>query len=222
MPLNNQSLAHHFLEESAQNLPQKTALIHEGVRATYGQINRWANQLAHWLIGQGIQHGDRVILLLENGLEYVITYYAALKAGAVAVPVSSDTKSAGLRHFLQELEPRVVVSSTRFERLLKATASVPTTVQALVLKDPSQKWSSASFSVFLWEDLVQGQNPECSNPGIHMEESALASIVYTSGSTGKPKGVMLSHGNIVSNTHSICRYLNLTDKDLQLAVLPFF
>ena len=53
-------------------------------------------------------------------------------------------------------------------------------------------------------------------------DCSLGSIIYTSGSTGKPKGVMLSHKNLVANVHSICEYLHLTDKDIQMVVLPFF
>ena len=50
----------------------------------------------------------------------------------------------------------------------------------------------------------------------------LASIIYTSGSTGKPKGVMLTHGNLVANIRSIVAYLELTERDVQMVVLPFF
>jgi long-chain acyl-CoA synthetase len=60
------------------------------------------------------------------------------------------------------------------------------------------------------------------DPGAAVDPSGLASIIYTSGSTGKPKGVMLSHRNIVANTESIVQYLELTEKDVQMVVLPFF
>ena len=96
-------LIHHFLEHSAARFPDKVALIHEDVRATYGQINSQANQLADWLIAQGVVPGDRVVLILDNGLEYVVAYYGALKAGAVAVPLSNDVKPSGLQYFLGEL-----------------------------------------------------------------------------------------------------------------------
>ena len=93
-------LIHHFLETSAKAYPDKTALIHEDVRVTYDRINGMANQLARWLIDRGIKHGDRVALILENSLEYVVSYYGTLKAGAVAAPLSSDIKPNGLRHLL--------------------------------------------------------------------------------------------------------------------------
>ena len=83
------TLIHHFLEESACLYPNKVGLIHEDVRATYSEINNKANQLAHQLISQGLSRGDRVTLILENCLEYVISYYGALKAGAVVAPLST-------------------------------------------------------------------------------------------------------------------------------------
>lgn len=218
------NLIHHFLEESAELFPDKTALVHEEVRATYKQINTKANRLAHWLIDIGVSKGDRVVLLLENCLEYVVSYYGILKAGAVVVPLSSDLKPDGLRPLLEELKPEVIISSSRFERVLKATVLVFNNIKALLLKSPKQNWSSFPFSVFLWEDIFYDDvsaNPEI-RPEISIDESDLASIIYTSGSTGIPKGVMLSHKNIVSNTKSICRYLDLTVKDIQMVVLPFF
>ena len=218
------NLIHHFLEESTELFPGKTALVHEEVRATYAQINAKANRLAHWLIDIGVSKGDRVVLLLENCLEYVVSYYGILKAGAVAVPLSSDLKPDGLSPLLEELKPEVIISSSRFERVLKATVPVFNNIKALLLKSPKQNWSSSPFPVFSWEDIIYDDvtaNPEI-RPEISIDESDLASIIYTSGSTGIPKGVMLSHKNIVSNAKSICRYLDLTDKDIQMVVLPFF
>jgi len=221
-------LIHHFLEDSTELFPDKTALVHEEVRATYKQVNAKANRLACWLVDIGVSKGDRVVLLLENCLEYVISYYGVLKAGAVAAPLSSGLKPDGLRPLLKELEPEAIISSSRFERILKAADLASYKINVLLLKSPKQNWSSSPFSVFSWEDIIYDDvtanfviRPEIL-PEIRIDESDLASIIYTSGSTGIPKGVMLSHKNIVSNTHSICRYLALTDKDIQMAVLPFF
>ncbi len=119
-----------------------------------------------------------------------------------------------------ELEPKVVISSSRFERVLHATDLSSLEMQALLVRSPNLNWSSVSIPIRSLEDSIGGE--ASSNPDEPIQESALASIIYTSGSTGKPKGVMLSHRNIVSNTHSICEYLELTEKDIQMVVLPFF
>jgi len=218
------NLIHHFLEESTKTFSDKTALVHEEVRATYKQVNSKANRLAHWLINLGVSKGDRIVIVLENSLEYVVSYYGVLKSGAVAVPLSSDLKPDGLMPLLEELKPEVIISSSKFERLLKATDLTPYKINSLLLKSPKQKWSFYPFPVFSWEDIICNDvtaNYEI-RPEISIDESDLASIIYTSGSTGIPKGVMLTHKNIVSNTKSICRYLDLTDKDVQMVVLPFF
>ena len=115
-PMNPSYLVHHFLENSALRFPDKIALIHEQTRATYAEINSKANQLAHWLLSQGIKQGDRVVFIFENGLEYVVSYYGALKAGVVAVPLSTDLKPDGLEPLLAELEAKAILLSRRFEK----------------------------------------------------------------------------------------------------------
>ena len=212
------TLIHHFLESSAKRFPDKIALVHEDVRASYTQINAAANRLAHWLISQNVAPGDRVAILLENSLEYVVSYYGILKTGAIAVPLSTDLKPDTLQPLLAELEAKILISNFRFERLLKAT-NLPAG-PALVLKQPKLLQSSPANPLFSWDEILTGGND--ANPNLTLPETGLASIIYTSGSTGKPKGVMLSHANIASNTRSICQYLQLTANDIQMVVLPFF
>ena len=213
-------LIHHFLERSARAYPDKIALIHEEVRASYAEINNRANHLANWLIEHGVSKGERVVVLLENSLEYVVSYYGVLKAGAIVAPLSTDIKPEGLRPLLKELEPSIMISSGRLERMLQTTDLKDFGFQTLILKNSKLDWPSSPFTISSWEDICN--NIRVPDPNIQREESDLSSIIYTSGSTGIPKGVMLSHKNIVSNTSAICRYLRLTESDIQMVVLPFF
>ena len=214
------TLIHHFLERSATRFPDKTALIHGDVRATYSEINNRANNLALNLIENGLTPGDRVVLLMENCLEYVVSYYGILKTGAVAVPLNSDLKTEGLRAILAELEAKCVISSSRFEKLLQAADLAACGIQRLILKSPKSKWSSTPYRVSDLGSLAETRH--ALNPDIQIRENGLASIIFTSGSVGGPKGVMLSHENLVHNTFSICQYLHLTQEDIQMVVLPFF
>jgi long-chain acyl-CoA synthetase len=214
------TLIHHFLEHSAHAYPDKTALIHGEIRASYAEINNRANHLASWLIANKVSNGSRVVVLLENSLEYVVSYYGVLKAGAVAVPLSTGLKPESLRDLLKELGPSIMISSGKFERMLAASNLESFHFRALLFKDSKIDWSSSPLAVVAWEDICQ--TPSIANVHTNVEEHDLASIIYTSGSTGTPKGVMLSHNNIVSNTRSICAYLRLTENDIQMAVLPFF
>ena len=213
-------LIHHFLEQSAKQFPDKVALIHNEVRATYSEINSKSNSIARFFLELGLKAGDRVALVLNNCLEYVVGYYGILKAGGVAVPINTDIKTEELNHFLEKIEPKVIISSSRFESLLKNIDLDAGGIRALILKDPRQNWGNVTTRVFKWEAVVQDKNSK--NLDIFLDESALANIIFTSCSTGLPKGVMLSHRNIVSNTLAICDYLQLSEDDTQMVVLPFY
>jgi len=216
----NATLIHHFLEASASNLPEKVALVHEGRRSTYREINTLANRFSGCLLEHGLVPGDRVLLFLENCLEYVVSYYGLLKIGAVAVPLSPDLKSDQIRHLLGELEPKAIVASSKAEKVLKEIDLSSFKAKVVIIKMPKAPWGSLPFKLISWEESVSGANG--GESGIRLDPAALSTIIYTSGSTGKPKGVMLSHQNIVANTLAICRYLEISADDIQMVVLPFF
>ena len=212
-------LIHHFLEKSAALHPEKIALIHEDTRTTFGELDAKSNQLANLLVSEGIQKGDRVIILLENSIEYVISYYGVLKAGGAVVSLSTGLKPASVASFIMELQPGFIITSFKFERVI-AAALKSDCLPRLIIRNSKIKWDSYKGEVLPWESALSRMSAE--NPRISVPESSLAGIIFTSGSMGKPKGVMLSHRNIVSNTDSICRALVLREDDIQMVVLPFF
>jgi acyl-CoA synthetase (AMP-forming)/AMP-acid ligase II len=125
-----------------------------------------------------------------------------------------------LKALLLEIEPKAILSTSKFEKLLEVTGVNDGHVQELIVKTPQLKWSSKSFNMTNLEELMQGSG--VSDPSIQIKDTDLASIIYTSGSTGRSKGVMLTHRNIVSNTMSNCQYLCLTQDDIQMVVIPFY
>lgn len=211
---------HNLLENSARIRPDKVALVQGDLRVTYRQVNTRANRVAGWLIDEGVLAGERVVMLLRNGVEYLASYYGILKAGAVAVPLNCELRPEGLGELLAELHPAAVICGSEGEQLLHRVDSDTFGVRLLLVKEPSCSFSHRSARVFAWDEVVH--DAELADHGLAANASALASIVYTSGSTGTPKGVMLSHRNIVSNTCSIIQYLGLNENDVQMVVLPFF
>lgn len=220
MDLSNPVYVNEFLEHSTRLFPDKIALIFQKQRMTYQEINDQSNSLAHMLVECGIKSGDRILLLLENSPEYVISYYGILKAGAVAVPVNTDIKLAGLDWLAKDTGAKTLISSLTFQRVLNNYSLQNTPVKKIILCNPKPSQKELGISNVFWADL-EGAKPA---PQLHitLNKDALASIIYTSGSTGKPKGVMLSHKNIVFNTLAICQSLDLSHTDIQMVVLPFF
>jgi acyl-CoA synthetase (AMP-forming)/AMP-acid ligase II len=212
------TLVHCFLERSAAELPDKTAVVHNEHRATYAEVNAKANAVAGWLIQNGAVKGDRVVLMMENGLDYIAGYYGALKAGAAAVPLSPELKAAAIGSILSELAPKAVIASKRAEAEIKALDPGLLKGAGFLIREPRLKWDGG-VRVHAWEDLGDGDRGH--DFQINLNGGDLASIIYTSGSTGKPKGVMLTHANIVANTASICSCLRIGADDIQMVVLPF-
>jgi long-chain acyl-CoA synthetase len=213
-------MIHHFLETSAARFPDKPAIIHGRGRHTYAAVNRLANHLANRLLDRGVNPGDRIALLSENSLEYVLGFYAVLKAGCVAVPLNTEIKPDALVKTLRLLEAKVFLASRKFERVARSIDLSPPNIDLIVLTPSGIQGPSPCIHA---NDRSRGPSDRRDlDLGLAINPRSCAVIIFTSGSEGQPKGVMLSHANVAANTKSIVDYLALTADDVQMAVLPFF
>lgn len=205
-------LVHEFLALSARTYPHKTAILHGDRSASYAEIETLSNRIANLLVETGLAQGDRVLMVMENSIESVASYYGVLKAGGVCVEINDRSTPAETAYYVDNSGARVcILSSTAARRL--GGIEIPVVISA------GTTWTAPAREVHLWDELEA--MPDVA-PHLDMGEHDLAAIVYTSGSTGKPKGVMLSHKNLCSNTESIVSYLRLSETDRVMAVLPFY
>lgn len=211
-------LVHHFLASSSSAFPEKTALVHESARINYWQLHDRSRSVAGLLRGMGVKKGDRVAFALPNGEEYVELYYGTLIAGAVSAPLNTGLHREQMARTLSVLQPAILFVASRFRTLfagLEASARCH-----MILLDLEGFPLPQGSDAVRWEQLIRGDHREVAEENVG--EDDLASIIYTSGSTSDPKGVMLTHRNIVSNTESICQYLEIGPEDCQMVVLPFY
>ncbi len=212
-------MVRHFLEHSAARLPRKVALVAEGRRYTYEELDRRANQVAHFLHSIGVQRGDRVGLVVRNSFEAVIGLFAVAKADAVFVILKSNTKGDKIGWILNNCRASALIADTSFPvaGISQIKDSVPTLKGVLSCEEQKKPEDGGGFLASFAE--VFRSFPETVPPsrGIDLD---LACLIYTSGTTGEPKGVMSDHANVAFATQSIITYLGNVESDVVLNVLP--
>jgi len=210
-----------FLELSAARLPDKTALVCNGRRFTYAELETKANRLAVSLIAGGIKRGDRVAIYLENSAEAVISVFAILKAGAVFLVVNPTTKPDKASFILNNCRAAgLLTDQKKLGALSDARVTTPHLLAVWVAHGaPGAAFASAKH-LFELTAVLENDNLPAVPPAKQSIDIDLAALIYTSGSTGRPKGVMLTHLNIVSAATSITTYLENQPDDIILSVLP--
>ncbi|HPG41398.1 MAG TPA: class I adenylate-forming enzyme family protein [bacterium] len=211
-----------FLENSAAQFPNKEAVWYKDEWMSFITLETLANKLANYLKEIGIRRGERVAILYENCFNYIIAYYAILKAGGVTVALNTETTTDSLAYLLYDSGARAIITNARFSKyVVPAIKRTPDVKHVIISQDDLSEYELIGHcSQVRLNDIYNSGNPE--HPAVRCIDIDLASIVYTSGSTGKPKGVTLTHLNIVTNTRSIVSYLQLTPQDRIMVVLPFY
>ena len=226
------------LEISARRYPDKAALIFFGREITYSELMTEADALAGYLqqVG-GVRRGDRVLLHMQNSPQFVIAFYAILRADAVVVPVNPMLLSDELRHTVADSGARVALSA---QDLLPQLAPLRTEglIDHAVIAcyadyvghrdDPISDAMSGIFAArlpmpapafVLWHEAVAS----ALRPAPHQAgPDDLACMPYTSGTTGHPKGCMHTHRNMMFPVVSAALWAGGSPDHQVLACLPMF
>ncbi|CAH8718930.1 non-ribosomal peptide synthetase [Paenibacillus thiaminolyticus] len=190
---------HQLVEEQVKRVPEATAVVFEGRRLSYAELNERANRLARTLRSVGVLPNQLVGLMARRSLETVVGILAVLKAGGAYVPIDPEYPEERIRYILENSNAQLLLT----QRELQQQVPFEGTVLAL---DDEQAYSDDGTNL----EPASGPND-------------LAYVIYTSGTTGKPKGVMLEHRGLVSLKLMFADRLGITEHDriVQFASLSF-
>jgi long-chain acyl-CoA synthetase len=224
-----------ILDESAKQNPEKIAIIFQDKKISYRELSREVNSFAAGLQKKGLEKNNRVAIYLPNIPQFIISYYGALKAGAIVTSISPLFKERELRHQLEDsgadtliildilfplfekikhetLVKRVIVTS--FKDYLPPLKRV---IGSLLGKIPSYNVNEQEALNF--KELVKFSSEPTEIEFDPVKDLAL--LQYTGGTTGLPKAAMLTHYNLVSNAY-MCNAWYGAKKETYLNVIPFY
>lgn len=196
-----------LLQRAANMFPNITALICQDRSISYKELYEKSVILSTYLQMQGVKPEDRIIVLVENSIEFYIAYYGAWQVGAVVVPLNVFLHEKELLHIIHDSRPRCIILGDEFDKQLQAADS---------------KGLPARITVTKLRTIIDAENSNGSFSVPKISAERMAVLLYTSGTTGAPKGVMLSSKNILTNLiQGICR-ADIKADDRVYAALPLF
>ncbi|GEB14762.1 long-chain-fatty-acid--CoA ligase [Pimelobacter simplex] len=216
-----------FLENSAQQFPDRTAIVFGDTRLSYPQVNGAANQVANLLVSRGIKPGDKVALSCPNLPYFTIVYYGILKAGATVVPLNVLLKGREVAYHLGDSDAKAYFA-------FQGTPDLPIGAEAhdgfqaadgcehffVITADPTAPSPIEGTETF--GQALAGQAPTFDTVAVDDDDTAV--ILYTSGTTGQPKGAELRHRNMRDNALAGTDLFgaDAANPDTYLCVLPLF
>ncbi len=229
----------HLLRESTRKHPDAVAIIFEGRKVKYKELDEAVDRLVTALQDLGVKKGDKVAIFLPNCPQFVIAYYAILRAGGVVTAVNPLYTERELEYQLNNAEAIGIftldllyekVAHVRDKTGLKFVIvtsikdylpKVKAVLGTLLKKVPTARVEPAP-GVYFFTDLLKRYPPEPKPVEINPKED-LACLQYTGGTTGVPKGAMLTHHNLVSNAVAASYWLNAEEaREVHVGVLPLF
>jgi fatty-acyl-CoA synthase len=220
---------------SARRYPEKAAIHYYGADISYARLDAEVCALAGYLQQCGVKKGDRVLLYMQNSPQFVIGYYAILRADAAVVPVNPMNRSEELRHYVEDSGATVMIAGQELwpqvEPLLGEKGISRCIVAAyfdyiapdtdLPLPDfvRAPRAAAARKEATLWADAIAARI----EPTEHLAGPGdLAVLPYTSGTTGKPKGCIHPHSTIMFTALGGIYWGAATSDAVVLGVLPMF
>ena len=222
-PDDNASLAHSF-EQSVEKYKNKDFIFFEDETWTYSEINNTANILAHKLIEDGISHGDKVILFMENRPSYVSTILALNKIGAIGVLINTSLKGEPLIHCMNSSNSKKCIFGAELSGSLEGVlSSINITAKSDIYwvqdlpNDNCPEWATDINKIL---DLSKTDNLSETN---NVTAKDIAFYIFTSGTTGVPKAALFPNVKIVASSTNITRGgYRMNSEDCLYNCLPLY
>ncbi|RIL06895.1 MAG: 2-succinylbenzoyl-CoA synthetase [Proteobacteria bacterium] len=208
-----------FLAKRAQLSPSVEALVEveRGRRFTYAELEARACRAANALAAQGVRRGDRVALLLMNGVEYLESYFAIAKLGAVLVPLNWRLVPDELAFIVKDAGATALLFDAEFDDAVRALRERDTGIRTWLRAGGDAPAPALGAA---WDDLVR--EAPSAPPAIEGGDDDMLFIMYTSGTTGLPKGVVHTHATVAAACITVNLTADMRYRDRYLQMLPLF
>jgi acyl-CoA synthetase (AMP-forming)/AMP-acid ligase II len=192
-----------FLMITSSIVPDRTAISFEGMRFSYGDLSERSNRLANALMGMGVQKGDMVAVLQVNCSEFVETYFAVAKVGAIFVPLNFRAKSDELSYMVSNCEAKVLFVGERYVDMVNEFRPQCPHTKHFICYERKQDGMGA------YSEVLAAASPE--EVFTEIDDDDVTILMYTAGTTGRPKAVPLTH-----NSFSTYVLSNVTPVDIEI------
>ncbi len=207
-----------MLAENSEILKDHPAMLFYGETISYRQLDERSNQVANFLLENGVSKGDIISIMVGNRPEYFYLLFGAAKIGAIAGPVNNWWLEKEVAHLVGDSEPVVMAFEERFAFIPQSLEGRMPSVKRIITVGEAANGMEGAVNLL---DILGGY-PTRLREEVPLSGEDTAFIIYTSGTTGFPKGALLAHGGLVKASRSKRELVNLSPDDMILCVLPQF
>lgn len=196
------------LENTASEIPHKTAIVAGAQRITYGELDEASNRVANALLELGMKKGTHVAILMSHSLEWAINYFGVIKGGGVAVLLNSALKAPELDSLLRDSDSEIMLTEKEFSQMLSSVLPrIPLLKHVIEIDADSYNRMVA--------------NSSSSSPTINIKDDDAVTLIYTSGVLGRQKGVVHTHASLMGTPPIVSAGIQRKREDVIVDLVRF-
>jgi len=217
------SVIPYIVESRVKELGDKVFFMFQNERVTYKELNEKVNRIANSLAGMGVKKGDKVCFMMKNSIEFIYSWFALAKLGAIMVPMNPTLRGNLLQYIINNSDATIaIVDNDLQDRIQFIEEIIPKINQIVVVKENPEFKEVIKFKrikLMEFESLLEGP---AQAPNVRVDPWDTMSIIYTSGTTGPSKGAVISHHYYYDNALAAIAWMRHSEEDVIYSCLPFF
>lgn len=212
----NTVLIGEMLLSMVRRYPEKTAVVFRGQRISYGQLNDRINRLAHHLMDMGARKGDRIGIMFLNSSQFIESFFAAAKIGAIAVPLNFRLVPREVKWCLEVTGCSIFLYGQEFSPLVDAVKADLSTVRHLIFSGEQAPANEIDYQALI-------EKGDAGEPSVNLIDEDPAYIIFTGGTTGTPKAAVHTHkGSFFDVIERLIRLRISDNNEVCLNQIPMF